>query len=67
MGGCVGGREEAVGCGVERLAANPGDDAPGGLGDGDGSGEVDVVAQVTLVDVRRPAAGREPGTRASWS
>ena len=51
------------GAGVERLAVDAGDDAAGGLGDGDGSGEVDVVAQVALVEVRRPASGREPGHR----
>ena len=63
MGGFVGGGEQAADAGVQRLAADAGDDTAGCLGDGDGGGEVDVVAQVALVDVRRPAPGRQPGQR----
>ena len=63
MGGGVGGGEEAVRPVWRGWPWIAGDDAAGGLGDGDGRGEVHVVAQVALVDVRRPATGREPGHR----
>ena len=62
MGGFVSSGEQAAGPGVERLAVDAGDEQPAARR-WRGRGEVDVVAKVALVEVRRPAAGREPGQR----